>query len=362
MRIAIVDPASFVLPYVCFLADACAKEGIAVDVFCSATKYNVEFVGDIERLHSGLVVVKKWAISQTAISSRIRGVFNYCRLAVDLIINRSSYDKVFFQFGIFLPVDLFIFIFIRGKLYYFVHDDVPHGFRRRIHLGTLVRSISASRLVFVSNSVKTRFLDGYRYFRLGRKSVVLQHGVLGSRLDAPVPEFRDLDRSSVVPTCFFGNVKDYKGVDFLVEMVEAGTVGDVWILGKWDSELAGLKIRAIVSGCVVCDEYLSVDKMEALFFKPKIYVLPYRKGSQSGVLYLLLYFGLPFICSRTGDLYDFLKRSGLEELAFDFGDSSDFLRAHRYVVSNFVSIRRTLLEIRKTYEWANIIKYSDIVW
>jgi glycosyltransferase involved in cell wall biosynthesis len=360
MKIAILDPASFALPYVVFFARGLRSSGHEVSLFCSRTKYNESLLDELAAEQQiAKIGVNLYRVSHTAASSRWRGVLAYGNLLMDVFRRRRSIDVVNVQFGIFLPFDVIFMIVMRRQIQFAIHDDVPHGFTGTWHAPTLVRAYLAKSLIFTSAAVMDRFFQRYPLNRLRGRAKLLQHGLLAATLQPQQAEPALAEGSPIIT--FFGTVKPYKGVEQLVvatPLLEKSLA--VEIHGQWDPTLKDLKKAALAHGCIVKDEYLTSTFLERILMERRVFVLPYRDASQSGVLYLLLNYARPFVSTDRGDLGAFLKREGLAQLIFNMNDPESLAKALTLAKSTYDDISRQLRLARHRYEWEAVIAASGI--
>lgn len=356
MKIAIVDPASFVLPYDLGFAKGLLDNGHSVDVYCSDSAYNGELLSP-ERLASmgagSSFRVYSYSVSRTVSPSRVKGLWNYLKMLAQLLGRRGQYDMVCLQFGIFLPFDLAFMWLMSGRVDLTVHDDVPHGFRGRRHGPTLLRCLSARRLVFTSEAVMRRFLQRYALPTLEHRATLLQHGTLAASVSAEDPRLPIRSGRPVVT--FFGTVKPYKGVEVLLAAAPLLPESRMEIHGRWDAELQPLADSARALGIYVVDEFLSNEQLHRLLREDRVFVLPYRSASQSGVLYLLLHYARPFVSTDQGDLGEFLRRHGMRDLIFDADRPEDLVRCIHSVLNDYETLESRLKSIRESYRWSAIV-------
>ncbi|QYY35659.1 glycosyltransferase [Ruficoccus sp. ZRK36] len=104
---------------------------------------------------------------------------------------------------------------------------------------------------------------------------------------------------------FFGYVRDYKGVDVLIEAaaqlrdenlpVKCLVVGEIW---KNDPKYAQLIERLNIGDQVkLIDRYIDMEEIEPYFKAADFCLLPYRSATGSGVLQVALGMGTPAIAS-----------------------------------------------------------------
>lgn len=114
---------------------------------------------------------------------------------------------------------------------------------------------------------------------------------------------------------FFGYVREYKGLDLLLDSWSAVckarpaarlvVAGDpVRLPAPRREELAS---RARRLGAVLRLEYVPFSEVARYFAAADLLVMPYRRISQSGVLYLALSLGVPVVATRVGALPELLR-------------------------------------------------------
>ena len=128
---------------------------------------------------------------------------------------------------------------------------------------------------------------------------------------------------------FLGLVRDYKGVDLLIEAfnqihrdrkkIKPFIVGEFYIdksklLGEISNEFQDLY--------TVKDEFVSEEAMAEILTISDLLVLPYKKASQSGVLANAIYFQLPALVSDHPGLSEHISHRH-NGLIFESGDAQD---------------------------------------
>ncbi|HSR49192.1 MAG TPA: glycosyltransferase family 4 protein [Acidobacteriota bacterium] len=171
----------------------------------------------------------------------------------------------------------------------------------------------------------------------------------------PGPQPRAEDEPSRL--LFFGNVRQYKGLDTLLEAL-ARLPGDLrWrltVAGEFYLSLESFQRQARDLGLADRVEwkpgYLRSDQLPALFRSSDLLVLPYRAASQSGIIPLAFLFELPVLATRVGGLPDVIEhgRNGLLVPPDDPGRLAaaieDFLRDDPtgHLLPNIRAFRRQL--------------------
>jgi glycosyltransferase involved in cell wall biosynthesis len=109
---------------------------------------------------------------------------------------------------------------------------------------------------------------------------------------------------------FFGYVRRYKGVDVLLDaLARLPAAGPRWraiVAGEWYVDRSGADAavaRPPLAGRVqVLDRYLADAEVAPLLAAATVVVLPYRSGTQSGVVPLAFAHGRPVVASAVGGL------------------------------------------------------------
>jgi glycosyltransferase involved in cell wall biosynthesis len=113
---------------------------------------------------------------------------------------------------------------------------------------------------------------------------------------------------------FFGYIREYKGLDVLLDgwpqVTEARPsarlviAGDTGRLGRHDH--IELERRASELGAVHRFEYIPFEDVGSYFAAADLVALPYRRLSQSGIVYLALALGVPVVATTVGGLPELL--------------------------------------------------------
>lgn len=107
---------------------------------------------------------------------------------------------------------------------------------------------------------------------------------------------------------FFGYVRDYKGLDTLLEawpVVRGKRPVTLVVAGEFYEKPERYRELAARSGegaVRFIDRYIPDDEVEALFRAADVTVLPYRSATQSGVTHVAYALGSPVITTRVGGL------------------------------------------------------------
>lgn len=106
---------------------------------------------------------------------------------------------------------------------------------------------------------------------------------------------------------FFGLIRDYKGLDFLIEAMTE--LDDTYLLliagevyGKFDKYKDMIYEKRLKNRISLHLKYIPDNELPLYFSAADVCVLPYRSGTQSGIVAVSYHFGLPVIVTDTGGL------------------------------------------------------------
>jgi glycosyltransferase involved in cell wall biosynthesis len=296
---------------------ACALQAAGVDV----TQLMYEFPEyDLEAFPHPHRLVKRL---QLAISRRTQLTSPVRNLRVMLQTTWPS-DVVHFQWSLGARTDRLHIPILRklGKRFvYTAHDVLPHD----------AKIMSLEHAHWLYHQAEALFVHGESLKQLltDRFDVdpalvhVIPHGNYNFISDVPGPWERRRARESFglqeddSVVLFFGLIRDYKGIDTLLEacrivreqglrpgqrlkLLIAGRVyWDHWNEGGYDRliEDAGLKDTVQLHL-----EHIAMPDIARFFNAADVVAVPYKRGSQSGVLRLAYSFGKPAVATRVGSL------------------------------------------------------------
>jgi len=114
---------------------------------------------------------------------------------------------------------------------------------------------------------------------------------------------------------FFGLIRDYKGLDVLIEAM--GRLDDTYQLiisgesyGSFDKYTELISKSPLKDNIVVFEQYIPDDMVTTLFSAADVLVLPYKSATQSGVVALAYQLELPMIATNVGALGSTVESSG----------------------------------------------------
>lgn len=306
-----VDPSAFTPPYDRSLASALASRGVEVELL--TTRF----------LHGPVPEAAGFDVSEcfyrrTASrgpDARLRLPFKAAEHLADLFrLGRTigdDQDLVHYQWLTWPGVDRHFLPRFRPRVMTAHH--VPTGGRA---LGTTARLLgSMERAIVHTDSSRERLVGaGLDPARVA----VISHGAFDylTRLEpAPLPEPLSGAAADQPVVLFFGLIRPYKGLDLLIEAMEAVPEAELWVVGNprmSTAELERLRGRAasLPGGSRWVTRFVDESEIGPVMERADLMVLPYREADQSGVLYTGLAFGMPMVVTDVGGPGEVAGQSG----------------------------------------------------
>ena len=344
-RTLIVDPASYSLTFdIAFIKTYLGDSDTYL--ICSKTPYNQDLLEEEDI---------KYSLYNISMPTKIIGVLNYLFVLSIILLKSNKYDKIVFQWSIFPLFEIPFFFLMRKKLHFVIHNHIPHN-DNRPQLATKILLLFVRNLIFLSKHTKKEFFNTYN---VKKKVVTLEILLPIDNKDKTgnPPLYQNNNGNSTV--IFLGNVKDYKGVDIFRDLSKIQDFKNYQfkIFGKWDKKLASLKKELSDNiNIEIQDRFLTSEAFAAALSEDAVFVLPYKKITQSAIFYALLGNNRVFLASDVGDIRNFCKRHNLSELLFDRGSSKEFFTKLKYIQKNMVALSIKVSSAREEY----IKKYSQI--
>ena len=294
-KIAIVDPASYTLPYDYYYIIG-LEDQFDIDFFASK-KENLDYYLEHFKKLKNLNLITY----QISIPNKIIGLINYLRLLFRLAHTKDDYEYIHFQWSIFWPLELIFFYLFKEKLYFTFHNPVPHDHKKNTFYPYKLISKLAHRVIFVSEYSRNQFISHYLPGNVP-KFKMIPHPLMpiSPSFEQKVKASSPLEKTFV----FWGLIKDYKGVGFFEILAEHRLFQDFKfeVYGKWDPALHDLKMRlSKLENVYLNDKFLTEKELYELIQRNCIFLLPYKSASQSGVVYTLKYYEKVFFSTRVGD-------------------------------------------------------------
>ncbi len=317
LRVALIDPSLFTLPYDAALAAGLQGEGHQV-VLHGRTPGPNDSAPDGAPLHASFYRVAgapALARLPRALLLGIKGVDHaWSMQALVRRLRRERPDVIHFQW---LPLPVVDRRFLKrlraiAPLVLTVHDTNPfngHPVNRLQRVGTQAVFADVDHLIVHTEQGRARLLaHGERTDRVS----VMPHGLLGR---ASAQNGADAMQGEIT-FLLFGKIKPYKGADLLIEAFARldpalRAQARLRIVGNPYMDLAplhGLIRQHGVADRVTVEPGFVGDAEVGGFFAPgTVATFPYREIEASGVLSLAITFGRPILASRLGGFVEAVR-------------------------------------------------------
>lgn len=138
---------------------------------------------------------------------------------------------------------------------------------------------------------------------------------------------------------FFGIIRDYKGLDILIEAFsKLDSTYSLIIAGESYGSFEMYQRRIDENPnrerIHVFNRYIPDHEVPQYFSAADVCILPYRSATQSGITAISLHFDLPIIATDTGGLRQSIAEVGMGEVISDFEPSSLAESVNRYFEEN----------------------------
>jgi glycosyltransferase involved in cell wall biosynthesis len=309
MKIAMIDPSLFTLPYDLALCRALAANGCDVTLHGRALRA-------LERVDRETAAEASFYRLSEQLRLRIPpGLFRVVKgfeHAVDLArltgrLRRARPSVIHFQWSPLPTIDIHAVRAMRAiaPVVLTVHDikpfnNAPTSALQQVGSKNVWRQFD-HLIVHSASSKASLAAQGIGDDRVS----VIPHGVL----DTAPTTARPIAQDGTLTILLFGRIKAYKGIDVMIEAL--GRLADplrrrcrVLIVGESMIPIEPLQARAAalgVSGNIEWDlRYVSDSDMANVFGRADIFAFPYREIDTSGVLMACLPYARPIIASRIG--------------------------------------------------------------
>jgi glycosyltransferase involved in cell wall biosynthesis len=303
MHVHLLDPSADVLPYDHALAGALARRGTEVELLTS------RFVHGPAPPPDGFVVDETFYRAATRLGAgrpRLRrglkgaehvpGLLAYRRRARDADLSHWQWLWLESLSTRLLP---------RGRPQVLTMHNV---IRRERPADGLLDAFDA---VIVHTRRGAELLGG------GERVHVIPHGALEHLTRRPderplPPELAQVEGPVVL---YVGVVRDYKGVDVLVEAMHSVPDGELWVVGRpLGVSMERLRRLAPPGRVRFVDRYVADAELPAFFRRANVLALPHRSVDVSGVLFAGLAFGKAMVLSDVGGFRELVEDTGAGRL------------------------------------------------
>lgn len=292
--------------------------------------------------------------------------------SVDSFYSSETAIPVFNKYGVVSNPLLKLFYYIKGFIGVYFHLNKKQNENSILHLHwlkfslfdliilILIRYKTNTKLVFTVHNVlphESNLIDKLIYPLIYRRIDAFtfhsksSYHKLTNELNVDVKEYaiiphygNEVVDSSVAPTknslLYFGSIRDYKGLDILIDACSKLSKINEWTLGiygKPEMDISELKMKAKEQN--ISDRinwhtgWIEEEEVGEIFHSHEIVILPYKHIDNSGLLHLAMSYGKPIIASRLGSLSDLIddEENGL---LFEAGNSAELSEKIKQLLSD----------------------------
>lgn len=369
LSVMMVDPSNFSLSYDHCLCDALTEQG------CEITLYRSENIHASSELPASFISCnhfykrthalardcsrgKLWRVAKAG--EHVFGMNRLLREAAKL-----KPDVIHFQWLALPSLDRFFLPRLRriAPLVLTLHNTtVFHGTASAKFLGAgLVSSFANFDAVIVHAEYSMRRAIDQGWIAQD-KIHRIPHGALTHYRTFRTPATPDPDKQVVL---FFGNIKEYKGVDVLLRAFaglprELMNGTELRIMGKPSMDVGPLRNLAASLGITAHIRwdlrFVEEHEVPAAFEQAAVVVLPYREIDQSGVLLTAIAFDKAIVASNIGGMSETI-RDGVHGHLVPPGEVEPLTEALLDVLRNRLrrhEMQKEVARLRSDLSWNNI--------
>ncbi|HPB89099.1 MAG TPA: glycosyltransferase [Bacteroidales bacterium] len=203
------------------------------------------------------------------------------------------------------------------------------------------------------------------------KPYILQPHPLYDHFGAKMEKEKACERLGIKPDkknlLFFGLIRDYKGLDLLIEAMKH--LDDSYRLiiagesygsfDKYQEQIKNLiaKNSSLAERIVVFNRYIDDDEVPAFFSASDLCVLPYKSATQSGITAISLHFEIPVIATRTGGLAETVEEPGIGIIADEISAEGIVRAIESYFTHPDKSLfTENIRKAKETMSWTSFAK------
>ncbi len=342
-----------------------------VEIFSFKRQYpKLLFPGKTQEDSSGADIIKK-DIPNHALIDSINPV-NWHYSAKEIL--RSKPDVLILRFWIpfFAPVFYYICRYVKkrtGAKVLFICDNViPHEKRPGDNFLTKLIFKAGDFFIVHSKSVEEdlkKFAGGKPY-KFSPHPVYNIFGASVSKSEAKEFIFKEYktDLRSEKVILFFGYIRKYKGLGFLIDAMPEilkKVKLKLLIVGEFYEDEQSIRTRIknlnLENNIFIISDYVPNEAVKYFFCASDVLVLPYLDATQSGISQIALFYDKPVIATNVGGLSEVVKNN---ETGFIVEPQNSAALADaliKYYSGNYEKdFSENVKEEKKKYSWESFIK------
>ncbi|MBO0710787.1 MAG: glycosyltransferase [Acetobacteraceae bacterium] len=375
MRVALVDPSLFTLPYDAALAAGLGAAGHEVRLYGRRAGPDDNQPDGVALVESFYRLTQRPPLSSLPQKARLglKGADHLVSmLGLLRRLKREPADVIHFQW---LPLPALDRHFLAGlrriaPLVLTVHDTNPFNGNpaaRLQRIGAEAAVTGFDRLIVHTERGRQRLIEqGADAARIS----VLPHGLL----ETPAPPIAPDPMDGELTFLLFGKIKPYKGADLLIEAFArlAPPLRErarLLIIGKPYMDIAPLRAlaeaRGVARQTTIETRFVADPELASLFSPGTIAAFPYREIEASGVLSLAIAHGRPVLASRIGGFAETVE-DGLHGLLVPPGDETALAAAMTRLLEDRAFAARCARAVaslaRAVPDWTEIARRTAAIY
>lgn len=194
---------------------------------------------------------------------------------------------------------------LKVKIIFTAHNILPHD--TGLKYKNIYKRIYTIADKIIVHSLKTKE-EIVNEFEISEDKIkVIHHGLLDIKKDSVGEEKLNIRKGDEKIYSFIGYLNEYKGIDFLVdawkesEILKNNKGIRLIIAGKGNVDFKGIEE---IENVTIINRFLEDFELDSIIKETDLFILPYRKISQSGVLLSILNERKPILVSGEGGLTD----------------------------------------------------------
>ena len=198
------------------------------------------------------------------------------------------------------------------KIYFLIHNAKPHqNFPFQKFL--LKYMLQYATHLVVMNESEKQIIKSYNF---KSEIIVSFHPIyeIDFNINDRAKFKKELRLESDPTILFFGLIRKYKGLDVLIKAVKDLKLHipniKVLVVGEPYTDmnfyLSQIKKYDLESSFILDLNFVSKERLKKYFLSSELIILPYKRGTQSGILSLSMNFNLPSIVTSRGGLKDYV--------------------------------------------------------
>lgn len=157
---------------------------------------------------------------------------------------------------------------------------------------------------------------------------------------------------------FFGLIRDYKGLDLLIEAMDELDESYQLLIGG-ESYGSFNKYEALINqakhpeNIKVFNRYISDKEVPLFFSAADVCILPYKSATQSGITSIAYHFEIPLIATDTGGLKESIGQPGTGLICPEITSASIASTVRRFYENDRTGYANCIQELKASLSWEN---------